>query len=67
MSELIYDSTRNGLEDFLFKLQMLQDQGVSVCQMPDVVFERLQDLIDEETSKKLEIARQQLKEICQTE
>lgn len=64
MVEVIYDSRRSELENFLFKLDVLQHQGISVGQMPDVVFNRLVELIERQDKKKLEVVERKLQEIC---
>jgi hypothetical protein len=67
MSEIIYDSTRSELENFLFKLERLEEQGISVGQMPDAVFKRLIEIIDRDDERKLGKLREELKTLCPTE
>ena len=66
MTEIIYDSRRSELENFLFKLTILEEQGVSVGQMPDAVFNRLKEVIENDDRRKLEVVERKLYSICQT-
>ena len=66
MTEIIYDSRRSELENFLFKLTILEEQGVSVGQMPDAVFDRLKEVIENDDRRKLEVVERKLYSICQT-
>ena len=67
MREIIYDNTRSELENFLFQLGRLEEQGYNLGQMPDVVFQRLIDLIDAEKEIQLQEVRGEIKELCQAE
>ncbi len=55
--------TRSELENFWFKLQRLEEQGFNMANLPNEVFERLIELVDEEDAKKLAKVRQDLQEL----
>jgi len=52
--------TRSELENFLFQLERMKEQGFDLGQLPDEAFEKLIELIDREDERKLNRLRQEL-------
>ena len=52
--------TRSELENFLFQLERMREQGFDLGQLPNEAFEKLIELIDREDERKLNRLRQEL-------
>ncbi len=61
MSErIIYNSTREGLVDFLCQLQRLREEGKPCIQLEDEAYNRLIELVEKDDGEKLQQCRQEL-------
>ena len=52
--------TKSELENHWFRIQRLKEQGFNMAHLPDEVFQRLVELVDEEDEKRLEKLREEL-------
>jgi hypothetical protein len=55
--------TRGELENHWLRLNRLKEQGHDFGNIPDEVFQRLVELVDEDDAKRLEQVRQDLQEL----
>jgi len=55
--------TRSELENFLFQLERMKEQGFNLGQLPDEAFEKLIELIDREDERKLNKVREDLRKL----
>ena len=60
---MIEHETRSELENFLFQLERMMEQGFNLGQLPDEAFKKLIELIDEEDARRLAEAREELGEM----
>ena len=59
--------TRSELENYLFRLQRMQENGFDMANLPDEAFERLKELVEQEDAEKLSKLRLDLQELFGTQ
>ena len=60
---IIYESSKEELENLLFQVQQLEDEGINMSSLPDEIFEHIKEIIEEEDQDKLSDLRDELKDI----
>ena len=60
---MLEKETRSELENHWLRIQRLKEQGYDFENIPDEIFQRLIELVDEEDAKRLAKVRQDLQEL----